>query len=1085
MPEFLSPGVYIEEVSSGTPTIEGVSTSTVASIGYTERGPENTATLVTNFNQFLTTFGSWVQESFNPLAVAAFFQNGGKRAYIVRVVPGDATYGDAKVLSQHVRDEVSEGDGTTTISETALTTGFAVNDGDTPIQPGTVDMRWRSAGVPRANEVMTERDGSTSLAASAGVLFYEGRVNASSLPDAHPSLLAFDSTVALTLEWTTAAVGTSITIPAPASGQWTASATNGAGSSAIFDWRTGAFSILMDATETPDASTDLTWSGTPAAGDPGESAVSQVGSGANGTVSLVVFARGVAGNSYLLEVVDPSPSLSVPLGAAFAASKLTITLATDGGGALDAAANTAALVAAAVEALAELRATASGTGADSLTSAEAEKSFTGGRAALAYWQVEDDGAGALIESVSEPLSADGSLTYADGAFSMTTVSGAAAVGTLTPVAQASIADNETFVLDDGVNPAVTFEFDQSGGATIPSTSVTVDISGDTTDQTVSDTIVGVVNGVSALNLTAANTGGTVVPVTLTNDNDGPEGNATWSEAVADAGFTVDQPVGGERGAEPWNGAAVASDYDIQAWNMAPISRGDWSDDLRLVITRNVDYFAAATASSSRYDLSVQLYNEDLLSYETYETFDEVDFVDPTGTRYFADVLNAASSYINVELPGGDEAPGEMAGLLHNLTLGGGDQTAAGRTFTDADTGTLEGSIGPRSVIVSYTAVDGSAKSITDDGSGNLIGDVDPAGTNTITYATGAYDLTTLDNIKAGTLVNALWYVDPAADSVSEQFGDDAKSYTSGTNGTFDSTNYGRSQFTDLALQSSSSGLYALDRVSALLQVIIPDFVGNETITRDILDYVDSRVAQPSGADRFAILAVPKGLTAQDAVDWFRFTLLRNSKYAAMYAPWVNVADPLSDGRDITMPPIGHLAGIYARTDTTRNVSKAPAGQVDGQLRFLNSLETVFTQGEMDVLHPAKVMPLKSDPNIGNAVWGARTISTQSEWRYIQAVRLFMFIGRSIYNSTQWVVFENNGRALWSRIKVQLDGFLGQLYAEQYFSGATPSDAYQVVVDETNNTQATIDAGQVIVDVYVAPTKPAEFVRFRLAQKVLE
>jgi len=119
------------------------------------------------------------------------------------------------------------------------------------------------------------------------------------------------------------------------------------------------------------------------------------------------------------------------------------------------------------------------------------------------------------------------------------------------------------------------------------------------------------------------------------------------------------------------------------------------------------------------------------------------------------------------------------------------------------------------------------------------------------------------------------------------------------------------------------------------------------------------------------------------------------------------------------------------------------------------------------------------------VWGVRTISNRSEWRYINARRLFMFLEKSIYNDTFWIVFENNGNGLWSRIKAQISGFMNFLFSDGYFAGASPKQAYFVVVDSSNNTAATIDAGQVIIDVGAAPNKPAEFVRFRFAQKTLE
>jgi phage tail sheath protein FI len=273
-------------------------------------------------------------------------------------------------------------------------------------------------------------------------------------------------------------------------------------------------------------------------------------------------------------------------------------------------------------------------------------------------------------------------------------------------------------------------------------------------------------------------------------------------------------------------------------------------------------------------------------------------------------------------------------------------------------------------------------------------------------------------------------------------------------------------------------------VEELMQVAIPDFVGDVTISQDIIDYCDARAVQPSGGDRFAILQPPVGSNAQEAVDWFRYDLLRYSRFAAMYWPHIKVADPLSDNRPLTMPCLGHIAGIYARTDAAKNVGKAPGGTVDGALRFLTGLELDPSQGERDLVYQNKINPLINSPQTGLAVWGVRTISSESEWRYINVRRLFMFLEKSVYNATHWIVFENNGPALWARIKAQLNGFLLSLFNDGYFAGTAPSEAFFVIVDDSNNDANTIAAGQVIIDIGVAANTPAEFVRFRFQQVTL-
>jgi phage tail sheath protein FI len=166
------------------------------------------------------------------------------------------------------------------------------------------------------------------------------------------------------------------------------------------------------------------------------------------------------------------------------------------------------------------------------------------------------------------------------------------------------------------------------------------------------------------------------------------------------------------------------------------------------------------------------------------------------------------------------------------------------------------------------------------------------------------------------------------------------------------------------------------------------------------------------------------------------------------------------------------------------VGKAPGGTVDGALVFLLGLEADSTLGQRDLLYPFKINPLISGPQTGLAVWGVRTMSLQPEWKYINVRRLFMFLEKSVFNATHWIVFENNGNALWGKIKAQLTGFLLSLFNEGYFAGKRPSEGFFIICDESNNTPQTIELGQVIIDIGVAANKPAEFVIFRFSQQTL-
>lgn len=526
---------------------------------------------------------------------------------------------------------------------------------------------------------------------------------------------------------------------------------------------------------------------------------------------------------------------------------------------------------------------------------------------------------------------------------------------------------------------------------------------------------------------------------------------------------------------PIDGYDLLASYPCESWDLNPISVGTWANNVRVQITGNADYYSVTSNSYTRHDLSIQRLNTASGSYEIVESFEELDFLTTTSPQYFPDVINDLSDLISVTEPATNLLAPDLNGVSYSQVLGGG----ADSVETVSETlGALP--VQPRSVIITYTDAFGAARTVTDDGSGNLVGDVG-SGTNSIVYATGVVQFTSVtQQVQDNTLI--LCNFATAATSTVE-----TSAFAGGTDGTYDAANFGRDQFSSSALlEVGGQGLYALNRVEDLLQVVIPDFAGDTLITGDLLDYVDGRATQPHGGDRFAILTVPQGSSAQEAVDYVRYDLGRFSKFAAIYWPWVKVADPLKDNRSVAFPPLAHVSGIYARTDQTRNVGKAPGGTVDGALRYITGLEIEegTTQGERDTVYPNRINPLISSTQTGTAVWGVRTLAQESEWQYINARRLFMFVERSVYNSTFWIVFENNGPALWARIKAQVEGFLLNLFNEGMFAGTTPAQAFFVTCDETNNTEASINAGQVIIDVGIAPNKPAEFVRFRFQQKTL-
>ena len=230
-------------------------------------------------------------------------------------------------------------------------------------------------------------------------------------------------------------------------------------------------------------------------------------------------------------------------------------------------------------------------------------------------------------------------------------------------------------------------------------------------------------------------------------------------------------------------------------------------------------------------------------------------------------------------------------------------------------------------------------------------------------------------------------------------------------------------------------------------------------------------------DRFAILDCPPGINPQQMKEWRLNQAGYDTKYGAVYYPWIRIANPRG-GESILVPPSGHMAGIFARSDTERGVHKAPANEV---IRGVMGLEMQITKSEQDILNPIGVNCIRSFPGRGIRVWGARTLSSDASWRYVNVRRLFNFVEKSIEMGTQWIVFEPNDADLWARIRRDINAFLTNVWRSGALFGASPSEAFYVKCDGENNPQSTRDLGQVIIEIGLAPVKPAEFVIFRISQ----
>ncbi|MFF1599446.1 phage tail sheath subtilisin-like domain-containing protein [Streptomyces mirabilis] len=284
---------------------------------------------------------------------------------------------------------------------------------------------------------------------------------------------------------------------------------------------------------------------------------------------------------------------------------------------------------------------------------------------------------------------------------------------------------------------------------------------------------------------------------------------------------------------------------------------------------------------------------------------------------------------------------------------------------------------------------------------------------------------------------------------------------------------------DSADRTGFGGLEAVDEVS---MVAVPDLMA--AYQRGAIDLEAVKAVQLGliahcelMGDRVAVIDPPPGLNARQIRVWRQETAGYDSKYAALYYPWVKAFDPAS-GQSRLIPPSGHVAGIWARNDSERGVHKAPANEV---VRGAVDLELQITRGEQDLLNPIGVNCIRAFPGRGIRVWGARTMSSDPAWRYLNIRRYFNYLEESILIGTQWVVFEPNDHALWARIRRNVSAFLVNEWRNGALFGSRPEEAYYVKCDEETNPPESVDLGRVICEIGIAPVKPAEFVIFRLAQ----
>lgn len=230
--------------------------------------------------------------------------------------------------------------------------------------------------------------------------------------------------------------------------------------------------------------------------------------------------------------------------------------------------------------------------------------------------------------------------------------------------------------------------------------------------------------------------------------------------------------------------------------------------------------------------------------------------------------------------------------------------------------------------------------------------------------------------------------------------------------------------------------------------------------------------------RVAVFDMPKDMYKPK--DLIEYRNVIDSTYAAMYHPWIQVFDRSSNKSDF-VPPSGAVMGIYSRTDVNRGVHKAPANEIV----FCTGLKVNYTKAEQDILNPEGVNLIRAIPGQGIRVWGARTASSSTAFKYVNVRRLFIYVEESIKANTNWVVFEPNDAALWQRVSLTISSFLDSMWRTGMLAGSTPSEGYFVEIGSSTMSRDDIMNGRLICNIGIAPSRPAEFVIFRVTQHTAE
>ncbi len=497
------------------------------------------------------------------------------------------------------------------------------------------------------------------------------------------------------------------------------------------------------------------------------------------------------------------------------------------------------------------------------------------------------------------------------------------------------------------------------------------------------------------------------------------------------------------------------------WDVKASGRGEWGNGAEITLSGNPNFYTRATATYSRFDVTVEVINASTGLLEVAEVHEAVELSDEEDPDYILKILEANSeNVIFTAVSGG--VPAELQPVPHTglvLGTGNGSQT----TFT-AVYG-AEAPVGEQTVKVKVNGV----QVAEDDGDGNLIAvSGGPTISGTVNYETGSLSVTISPAPAAALPLTVDLITKPNASvTVTLATGTDGSAVES-------------SDIVGAGLAANNRGIFALNLMDEQLQIAIPDFAGDQATSSSLIAYCAGRL------DCLAIIEPPKGSSSAAAANYKRNVLASTSSYAAMYWPWVKIPDPLNRNRAKVIPPCGHMAGRMAYTDQAENVGKAPAGVIRGQLQWILGLERDLTKTDRDTVYQAQINPIRSDANVGTAIFGNKTLQPVGDFTDVNIRRLFIFLRRSQQAGLLDILFENIGPVTFGLIKARLDAFLETLFLGGVIGSGVPdkNQAFKVVVDESNNPPSIQQQKRIIIDEFIKPNLAAEYIHLRL-QRVFD